>query len=161
MQCTNSEHGSVGYISVGRLAIYPSGQRRKRLRNLRAGPIDHCFFCIIQGFFFSDGVLFCVFHKLKLPFPSRPSLCKIMAQSKNKSQQFVASAFQPEKPSLRAADVEFLYLSQMTGPTLPVWKRKQSVFHHKSARISGQVPRGSWSRITLTQTSTWSPPNPR
>ena len=37
------------------------------------------------------------------------------------------------------------------------WQMRQG----DSARISGQVPRGGGLRLTLTQTSTWNPPNPR
>ena len=154
MQCTNTEHGSVGYISVGRSAVYPNGQRRKRLRNLTAGPIDHCFFCIIQGFFFSDGVLFCIYHKLKPPSPTRPSLLETMTQSRNNSQRFVASAFEPGKTISRAVDVEFVYLSQMTGPTLSVWKQKSSLFLHESlSYVEMRKNPDPWTNSYIDQTT--------
>ena len=128
MQCTNAEHSSVGYICIGRYTYRSRGQKRKPFKDIYSGPVNKCFLCIPQGFFFRGEVLFVIFHKLLASGSDRMTVLETMRAANNDPHSFVQSAFKMEKSVERADAIEFIALNQIGGPSLETWHIKQSVF---------------------------------
>ena len=141
MQCTNANKSSVGHVCLGRYL-----NTTKYISGLHvSGIVDDFFLCIQQGVFVRDNQLYVVFHQL-IPPKIDITLSDMIENCSNDKSSFVTNAFTAEHSVSNVADMEFVFLNQIAGPTLPGDKYTQSVVHvENDAFVEMRMNPDSWS----------------
>lgn len=125
MQCTNARKASVGMICVGRLLTANS-----KLKYHKQGEVKDSFFCIQQCVFLKDDELYVAYHKIDTTHLIGTTPSEMIRQFQSHGlDSFVWQVFSTERFETKVEDVEFVYLNQIAGPSLPGWNVKDETFY--------------------------------